>query len=50
MLYVDYAGVASKSPHQFRKIMVRIGIVCVVFDLTVSGDNKEIMYFRVRGL
>ena len=50
MLYADDAGVVSQSPEQLKKMMGVIVVVCVAFDLTVSGAKTEIMCLRAKGM
>ena len=43
MLYVDEAGVASRSPEQLMKMMGVIVVVCAAFGLIVSEAKTEIL-------
>ena len=49
MFYADDAGVVSQSLEHLRKLMGVIVVVCVVFGLTVSEPNTEIMCLHAKG-
>ena len=48
MLYANDAGVASRLPKQFRKMMGMIVVVCAAFGLTVTEANTEIICLRTK--
>ena len=50
MLYVDDAGVVSRSPEQLRRMMEAIVVMCAAFGLTVSEAKTETMCLRAKGM
>ena len=47
MICADNAGVVSQSPYQQRKM---VGVIVVVFGLTVSEAKTENMCLRAKGM